>query len=583
MRMTLSGRSVDRIQRRSSAILLTMMGLFLAALAVRLVYISIAMGPQLLAMADQQHRGYSVVPARRGMILDARGRMVALSRHIPDVFVDPAWIDDVDSFAAQLSPRVNIPESEIAERIRNRNGSRFVPIASRVDPVTAEAVRALNLPAVGLTERAQRVYPLGNSMSQVLGWVGRDGDGMGGIELQCNAHLRGRDGHRETIRDARRRALGRWPRASLPPVDGGHVVLTIDAVIQRITEQALARSVEHFEAESGVAIVMSPSDGEILAVACVPTFDPNGPFTPQSAWLRRNRAVTDPVEPGSTFKPFIACGALEGGFISPTESIDCQMGSYRFGNRLITDTKPNGFLDLRGIITNSSNIGMGFVAQRMGNEALYETVRRFGFGRPTGIEYPGESAGVVYPLHRWTSYSTTSIPIGYEILVTPLQLITGFAAIVNDGVLVRPRLIKTLLGPDGTVFRTFEQPEVVRRAVSSEIAGYIAQDILVSVVEDGGGHRAKTGPYRVLGKTGTPKLACVDRSGYEPGAYLGLFVGAAPASDPKIAVLAMVRRPNAEIGYYGGTVAAPVVGEIIAKTLPYLGVPPAESVASIGL
>lgn len=579
MDMTLSGRSLDRIQRRSSAILLTALGLLLVALTVRLLYVSIALGPRLLAMAEQQHNGFSIIPARRGMILDARGRIVALSREVPDVFVDPAWIDDIDNFAAQLSTRVNIPESQIAQKIRDREASRFVPIVSRVDPVTAEAVRAMNFRAVGLTKRAQRVYPLGESMAQVLGWVGRDGHGMGGLELQCDQHLRGRGGRQATIRDARRRALGRSPQASRPPVDGGHLVLTIDAVIQRIAEQALARSVERFEAESGVAIVMSPTSGDILAMACIPSFDPNQPFTPQTAWLRRNRAVTDPVEPGSTFKPFIACRALDGGFISRTESIDCQMGSHRFGRRLITDTKPNGILNLKGIITKSSNIGMGLIAHRMGNEVLYDTVRQFGFGERTGIEYPGESAGVVYPLHRWTSYSTTSIPIGYELLVTPLQLISGFAAIVNDGVLVRPRLIKTKLGPDGTVLETFRQPQVVRRAVTTEVARYIAREILVSVVENGGGHRAKTGRYRVLGKTGTPKLVAADGGGYEPGAYLGLFLGAAPATDPRIVVLAVVRRPNPATGYYGGTVAAPAVGEIIAKTLPYLEVPPDEPVA----
>jgi len=583
MRLTPRHRSLDRVQRRSSALVLASLGLLLMALAVRLIYISIGLGPRLLTMADQQHRGHAVIPARRGMIFDARGRIVALSKEAPDVFVDPARIDDVDSLTAQLAARVNLPESEIAAKIQARAASRFVPIASRVDPITADAVKALRSPGVGLVQRPQRVYPLGDSLGQVLGWVGRDGNGMGGVELRFDQHLRGCNGRRTTIRDARRRALERSPQGSQPPVDGGHIVLTIDAVIQRIAEQALARSVEHFEAESGVAIVMAPSSGDILAMACVPTFDPNQPFTPQTAWLRRNRAVTDPVEPGSTFKPFIASGALEGGFISTTEKIDCQMGSHRFGRRLITDTKPNGLLDLRGIVTKSSNIGMGFIAHRMGNEVLYETVRRFGFGQRTGIEYPGENSGVVYPLHRWTSYSTNSIPIGYELLVTPLQLIRGFAAIVNDGVLVRPRLVRKLLGPDGHVLEQYDQPDPAQRVMSPTVARYVAREILVSVVEEGGGRTAKTGPYRVLGKTGTVKLTHPGGRGYEAGAYLGLFVGAAPVDDPRIVVLAMVRRPNPARGYYGAKVAAPVVGEIIVKTLPYLEAPPDDSVAMTDL
>jgi len=578
MRLTLRHSSLDRVQRRSSAFVLASLGLLLMALAVRLIYISIGLGPRLLTMAERQHRGQSVIPARRGMIFDARGRIVALSQEAPDVFVDPAWIDDIDSLTAQLSPRVNVPESEIAGKIRARAASRFVPIASRVDPVTADAVKALGLPGVGLIQRPQRIYPLGASLGQVLGWVGRDGNGMGGLELQYDQHLAGRNGRRATIRDARRRALERSLQGSQPPVDGGHVVLTIDAVVQRIAEEALARSVEHFEAESGVAIVMSPSNGDVLAMACVPTFNPNRPFTPQTAWLRRNRAVTDPVEPGSTFKPFVASGALEGGFVSTTEKIDCQMGSHRFGRRLVTDTKPNGPLDLRGIITKSSNIGMGFIAHRMGNEVLYDTVRRFGFGERTGIEYPGESSGVVYPLHRWTSYSTNSIPIGYEVLVTPLQLIRGFAAIVNDGVLVQPRLIRKLLGPDGQDLEQSDWPRMGRQVMAPDLARYMSREILVSVVEEGGGRGARTGPYRVLGKTGTAKLTPPGARGYEAGAYLGLFVGAAPVDNPRIVVLAMVRRPNPAKGYYGGKVAAPVVGEIITKTLPYLEVPPDEPV-----
>jgi cell division protein FtsI (penicillin-binding protein 3) len=250
------------------------------------------------------------------------------------------------------------------------------------------------------------------------------------------------------------------------------------------------------------------------------------------------------------------------------------MGSHRFGRRLVRDTKPYGLLDLRGIITHSSNIGMGIIAHRMGNEVLYETVRRFGFGRRTGIECPGESAGVVYPLSRWTSYSTTSVPTGYELLVTPLQLINAFAAIVNDGILMKPRLVKKLLGPDGEVLQSFDAPVILGRATSSEVARYVAQELLVSVVENGGGHRAKTGPYRVLGKTGTAKLAYPDRGGYQDGAFLGLFVGAAPALNPQVVAMAMIRRPNPDIGYYGGKVAAPVVGEILAKTLAYLEVPP---------
>ncbi len=570
---------LDQVQRRSGVLLLVGIIALLAALAVRLHYINMALRPRLVAIADRQQHGSSVIPARRGMIFDARGRVVALSRQTPDVFIDPVLVDDVDELAAELGARVNLPSAEIADRIRARANSRFVVIAQRVDAVTAEAVWAMRCPAVGLADRALRSYPLGGLMAHVLGWVGRDGHGMEGLELAYDDHLRGRSGRRTTIRDAARRVIRRSESSPIPPVDGGHLVLTIDAEIQRISEEALARAIDRFQAESGVAIVMSPKDGAIFAMTSLPTFDPNDPVTPETAAIRRNRAVTDPVEPGSSFKPIIACGALEGGFVSPTEKIDCCMGSHHFGRRLITDTSPHGLMDIRGIITRSSNIGMGIIGERMGNEALHDIIRRFGLGERAGVGCPGESAGVVYPLHRWTSYSTTSVTMGYEVLVTPLQLINAFAAIVNDGVLLRPRLVKRRLSPDGEVVESFESPRIIRRVVSPQVARYMVRDLLVSVVENGGGHRAKTGPYRVLGKTGTAKLAYTDRSGYEPGAYLSVFVGAAPVMEPRAIALVMVRRPNPQIGYYGGTVAAPVVGKILTETLAYLGVPPEGQVA----
>jgi cell division protein FtsI (penicillin-binding protein 3) len=556
--------------------------ILLVALGVRLVFIDTRLKPRLLEIAHRQQQGESLIPARRGMILDRRGRVVALSRQMPDVFVDPALVDDIDRTAAELSARINRPAGDIARAIRQRGDSRFVVVARRVDEVTAEAVQAMRDPAAGLAERMHRAYPMGDSLAHVIGRVGRDGGGLEGIELTYDEHLRGRNGRRTTIRDARRRALRRSGQSTIPPVDGGHLVLTLDTEIQRIAEEALSRSLTEFEAESGVVIVMSPTSGEILAMASLPAFDPNDP-TASAAHRRRNRALTDPVEPGSSFKPLLACGALQDGLVSPTERIDCHMGVHRFGRRVVRDTKPHGLLDLRGIITHSSNIGMGIIAERMGSDLLHETICAFGLGQRTGIELPGESGGVVYPLRRWTSYSPTSLAMGYEVLVTPLQLVTAFAAIVNDGILLKPRLVRQRLGPDGAALDSYDRPTIVRRVVSSDVARYMARELLVSVVENGGGWRAKAGPYRVLGKTGTAKLTYSDRSGYEPRAYQGMFVGAAPVETPRLVALAVVRRPNPAIGYYGGKVAAPVVGTILTQALGYLEESPAPQVALWGL
>ncbi len=570
----------DQRQRPLAALLLAGVVLLLIGLGARLLHINTTLRPGLMAIADRQQQGSWVIPARRGAILDVQGRVIAVSRSQPDVFVDPARTEDVGKLAGELAARVNMSPVDILDKINHRPGSRYVVIARRVDEVTADAIRAMPSPAVGLTDRVIRTYPLGESLAHVLGFVGHDGQGLEGVELAYDGHLSGEDGRRASIRDGRRRAM--WKReepgrCSADPIDGGSIVLTIDAEIQRITEEAVAKRVRLFEAESGVGIVMSPKTGDVLAMACVPTFDPNraSEVPPE---LRRNRAVTDPVEPGSTFKPFIACGALDGEFVTTDEKIDCHMGRYQIGRRTVTDVHPYGLLNLAGIITHSSNIGMTIVGNRMGNEALHRTIRGFGFGEPTGIDFPGEASGFVYPLPRWTSYSTVSVTFGYEVGVTPLQLASAMCSLVNDGIQLRPRLVRRLLAPDGEVVESFK-PEVVRRTVSTEAARYMSLELLVAVVETTGGRRAQVGPYRILGKTGTAKLSYSDRRGYEPDAYLSTFIGAAPVYDPELVALVMVRRPNARLGYYGSVVSARGVGEILSASLAYLGVPVGEELA----
>ena len=569
---------VDVTQRRNGTVVLVGIALLLVALAGRIVHINWTLHEKLTGIADRQQSGSTIIPHRRGLIFDARGRMVAGSRLVPDVFVDPLLVGDVDALAQDLGARLNLEPGKLADGIRARAGRRFHVVAQGVDEVTAQAVRELRNPAVGLTMRAARTYPFGTSMAHVLGFVGRDGVGLEGIESWHNEHLSGRDGRRRTIRDAARRALRGVEGGAVRPVDGGHIVLTIDAEIQAAAERAVENAVAQFEAESGVAVVMSPKTGEVLAMVSWPTYDPNrfGESTPQQ---RRNRVVTDPTEPGSTFKPFLASGALADGVLSTTELIDCGMGRRYFGRRLVKDVSPHGLMDIKGIITKSSNIGMGIIAERMGDAALYDIMRRFGFGERLGIECPGEASGIVYPLRLWTSMSAASIAMGYEVAVTPIQLAAAFSAIVNDGVYVAPRLVKRLLASDGTVLEQRNSRPPPRRVIPSNIAQYMATELLVSVVVNGSGWRAALDDYQVMGKTGTAKLTFRDRGGYEPGAYLSLFMGAAPVRDPQVVAIVMIRRPNPSIGYYGGQVSGPAVREILRETLAYLGVPPDGTVA----
>lgn len=569
--------SLDRKQLRLGVFVFSMLGLAMVGLAGRLVFINSRIGPELAEKAEDRREGVTVMPARRGMILDRQGRIVAVSRQMPDVFVDAARVADVDALARDLGVRLNEPPQEIAKIINAKRTSRYVVVASRVDEATAEAITDLKNPAVGLTDQEVRTYPLGDSMAHVLGLVGREGHGLEGIELSQDKHLAGVDGKRATIRDARRRPLFRAEDATggVDPVDGGHVVLTIDAEIQRATEDALKEAVTYWTAESGVGIVYAPRTGDILSMACYPSYNPQeGANVP--ADLRRNRAITDPVEPGSTFKPFIASGALAAKAITPEEKFDCGNGTHFFGARKVTDTHPHGVMDLKGVIAKSSNIGMTYIAERLGNKRLRETIRSFGFGELTGVELPGENAGVVYPLSFWNSWTTPSVAMGYEIGVTPLQLAAAFGALVNGGDRVKPRIVKQWLAPDGSLVKDTGEPHALGKAIQRDVARYMAQDLLASVVEEGTGRHAKLEEYRVVGKTGTAKLTYKDKKGYEPGKYLSLFMAAAPADNPEVLALIMVREPDYRRAYYGGTVAAPAVADILKRTLKYMQIPPDE-------
>ena len=568
--------SLRRRQVRRGTVCLALLAAGLAALAARVVYIQAALGEEMVGRARRQQAGWNVLPARRGMILDRKGRVMAASRQRPDLFVDPALLrdeDELDELAIQVEMAVGVPAEDVVAAVEARPGSRFVVLKRCLEPADVAEVRRLGQSALGLADHGERTYPLAGTLAHVLGFVGRDGHGLEGLERRFDEHLAGADGQRATIRDAARRPIWRDAGGMKPPVDGGHVVLTIDAEVQRVATLHLREAIDAFEGESGLAVVMVPRTGEVLALTCWPTFDPADPSAGPEA-NRRNRAITDPTEAGSTFKPFVAAAALAGRCVSRDEKIDCEQGVLHLPGRTVRDVHGYGEMTLQGIICKSSNVGMSKVAERVPEALLYETLRGFGFGAQTGLELPGEAEGLVYPVSRWTRMSKTSLAMGYEVSITPMQLVMAYGALANDGVLMRPRLVKQLLGPDGSVVASFEQSEPVRRVVSSEIARYLAKEVLVSVVEEGSGRDVQLAEYQVLGKTGTAKLPYRDRTGYEPGAYLSSFVGAAPASDPQVVALVMVRRPRASLGYYGGKVAGPAVRDILADTLSYLEVPP---------
>ncbi len=577
-----SGELARRQRIRSGLVLGGVLVAFLG-LAYRVAYVNTVLAPNLVRLADEQQRGHQTIPARRGLVFDTRGRIVAGSKPVYSVCGDPVFVQaaleesgrSLPELARQLGTILHLDPGVIENRFRTHSNRRFCWIKRHVSDVEADAIRDAALGGIGLRQEMQRTYPMGSRMAHVIGLVGIDGNGLEGIEQAYDAHLRGRSGRTVAFYDARRRPIAGVREGSEPPIDGGHLVLTLDAVIQEAAEDHLAQQIQQYRAESGIALVMDPRTGDILAMACWPTYDPNDPSA-SSAETRRNRIITDTIEPGSTFKPFVAAGALQFGVINRTEIINCGNGTMTLNGRVLTDTEPSGPCTLKDIIVHSSNIGMGHLGLRLGNERLVEIVSAFGFGRVTGVEVAGEAAGSIPSPATWSRLTSTSVPMGYEVAVTPLQLATGYCALVNGGKLLRPRLVKAVLDPAGEVMESYDKPVVVRQAVPEEIARYMQETVLVAVVKRGGrdNRRDKLDmyEYQMLGKTGTTKLAYRHRPGYETGAYLSSFVGAAPAEEPRAVAVVMIRRPQGAV-YFGRQVAAPAVKEILFSTLSYMGVP----------
>ena len=550
-----------------------------ASLGGRLVYLQTAARPRALSHRDRQQTRRVDLRAQRGSIFDTRGRLLAASESRPSVFGDPQRIKDIGHAASQLAGILGTQRDRLIERIERRGHTRFVWLARKVSPGEAQAVRALNLAGIGIKDESHRFYPNGQALAHVLGFVNIDGEGLEGLELQFNDLLSGEPASQYAWCDVRRRPIWRKSESGTAPTHGDNLVLTIDLVVQRFVEEALKHAVTQFQAESGVGIVMSPRDGDVIAMAGYPTFDPNYHRESPSAH-KRNRCLTDPVEPGSCFKPLIMSAALSEGVARLDETVDCGSGVWFFGSRRMRDTHANGTLTFEDVLIKSSNIGMGHIGTRLGNNALYEYVRAYGFGSRTGISLPGESAGIVAPLRKWSSYSRTSIPIGQELAVTPIQLATAFAALVNGGKLQPPRLVRMVLDSAGKQSTPDRQHGPARQVVPPEVADAVAKQALVRMVNESP-HDIKLAKYQVLGKTGTAQVPYRNRRGYEPDAFLGSFLGAAPAHDPVLAVLVMIRKPKRSLGYYGGTVAGPAVRAIIQKTLAYWDITPDRESSSL--
>ncbi len=570
---------------RCPALPLVLVGLALLAVGGRLVRIETTRGDELRRRAQRQHTARWTVPAQRGDILDCQGRVLAGSTRRPSVFMDPTLIDDARAAAEAVAPVLGLDVDELERLIIARKDRAFVWVKRNLSPdelaAFNEVRRRRRLRAFVVRYEPRRVYPFGELAAHTIGFVGADQHGLAGVELACDQYLRGQDGRARATVDVRRRPLRAEGEDYQPPVDGASVVLTIDTHIQQRTELHLREAFEQHRPQWAVAVVIDPRSGEVLAMATLPAFDPADPVPddldmPVEQWFEqrlRNRAIADAYEPGSIFKPFMAAAALDAGQVDIDEVFRIDGPTHRFGRRIIHDTHAYDRLAVHEIISKSSNIGMGLIGARCGNRRLYEFVRLFGFGDPTGIGLPGEHAGLVQDLARWSGYSTQSVPIGQEIAVTPIQVLAAFGVFCNDGLLMRPRIVRGVIGPDGEPIVDESQPVPVRRVLDADVARRFRLRALVEVVNNGTGKRARLERWQVFGKTGTAQVARTGGGGYIPKAFVGSFVCGAPADEPRVAVLVSLYRPSAG-KYYGGTVAAPAAAAIVADVLEYLHVPP---------
>lgn len=513
---------------------------------------------------------------QRGLIVDCKSRILAASNKIDTVFAEPRAMTDIDGAkdtAIALQNILNIPGHEICGTIFESRNPGFVKIKEGITPEEREKVQEANLKGIGLQSTWQRYYPMPSLLSHVVGFIGADQTGLAGIELKYDPMLKGTQGKDVYVVDAYRKPLG-IKDGAIDVQNGFGIILTIDATIQQFARQALIEQFKKYEAESAIAIVMDPWTGAVLAMVSVPDFDPENIRQADKPNMG-NRALTDPYEPGSIFKPIVAAIALDSGVLGYKENIYCEKGHYygkgfgkigEWGNHQFEN------MTVREILAESSNIGMAKIGQKMGKNLLYKGIGSFGFGQKTGVDLPGEDAGVVRSVHKWDGYSVTRVPFGHEVNVTAMQLARAYCILANGGRLVKPYLVKGIVGSDGNVIHAAGKPNLAGHIIKTEVADWIIKNALTAVVTEGTGKEAALDEWQVFGKTGTANIAS---EGYDETNYVTSFVGGAPAEKPEVIVLVSIRKPNRSlgIGYSGGRVAAPVAGKILEKTLTYLEVP----------
>jgi cell division protein FtsI (penicillin-binding protein 3) len=511
-------------------------------------------------LAASQHRETVDVAAHRGTIYDRLGFELALGSPAVTVYANPRHIRDPRAVAVAAGRELGLDPDKLYPLLADRSRG-FVYVKRQADPEKARALERRGIVGLGFYPEEKRIYPQGRIASSVVGYAGVDNRGLAGVELSLDRVLTGREGEKTIVKDPFGRTLEVVDSKSAS--DGRDVYLTIDRTIQGEVEDVLRDTVARWSAKSASAVVLDPRTGGVLALAVAPGYNAND-FPAVSDVRTRNRAVTDTYEPGSTFKIVTISGALETGLVTPATEYTLPY-QIQVADRKIHDAEPRGTetMTVDQILARSSNVGVVTIAETLGKERISQWIQRFGFGRRTGIEFPGETKGIVLPPARWSGSTIGNVPIGQGIAVTPLQMIAAYGAIANSGVWVQPHLVERIAG---------ERPvETERRRIMSTETARQVRLMLREVVEEGSGTAAQVPGYRIAGKTGTAAKPD-ERGGYSDYRYVGSFVGFVPASDPRLVILVTVDEPEGAI--WGGVVAAPAFAEIAKFVLQYLEVPP---------
>jgi cell division protein FtsI (penicillin-binding protein 3) len=540
--------------------------LCLGVICIKAAYLQICRGSRLSRLAADQYVASVKVSGKRGSIYDRNMSEMAVSVQVTSIAAYPMRISDPVKTSAVLAKTLSLDRRALQRRFDTQKN--FVWVKRQATPREVERVRASNLEGIGFVPEYSRYYPQKSLAGQVIGFTGVDGAGLEGLEHYHDECLKGKETDRTFLRDA----LGNQLVSDGDPVKhfgGKNLILTIDQTIQYIAEKTLQDTVVQFEADAGIAVVMEPDSGALLAVAQYPFFNPNAYRDYQSVhW--RNRAVADAIEPGSTLKIFSAVAAIEFGNSSPNTIFFCENGSYRIGRKTVRDVSAHGWLSLQQILKYSSNIGAIKISEIVGAKHLHKTLATFGFGSKTGIDCPGESPGSLPHYRRWTRMDTSAISFGHGMASSPLQLVTAVSAIANNGVLMKPYLVAAVTDQDNRTVRSFA-PRARWRVVSEDTARDIRTILKTVVAEGGTGAEAALPGYSVGGKTGTAKKIGPDGT-YSDDRYMASFVGFTPVEDPAITILVIIDEPRT--AYYGGVVAAPAFRRIAQETLHYLNVHP---------